>query len=584
MNVRMEQRAGHVAHPRRRARYVIGPYRRLALLLLGAVAQFLAMACGSAQPPIPPPTTAPARRATQIAPITDTAAPTSTSLPPTITYTPAPTTTPVPPTLTHTPLPTRTRPPPTRTSTPVPPTPTGTPPPTTTPVPPEASVVLIEAIRPLFEEEFTVGGTGMIYDESGLVLTAAHVVDGASIIKVQVPGLSHAVPARLEGINPCQDLAIVRIVEEGPFAPATFGSSANVRPGDEVRVIAFPGDADSLEDLSVSRGIVNRVGAEGVVITGLTYPDLIGTDAAVEPGNSGGPLLAWEGPDKGNVIGVVLLRGGEEEREIGYAVPVDQQEHTIAQLVEGHREYWLGTLMIPLEFLALLVPDLEFTWDVSGMVVFGVYPDSPADEVGMQSGDVLMEMKGIETASMDEVCGVLASSPPGDPISIVVWREGTILEGKLFSDSALEPSPARRPTTAPAPRPAPTQPPHVELDFNARGYEQWGRPVGQPNPCRLFDNSSGVRKFNMDITVTNKSQELITHWFPAFYANTGRELLTCWYTYGDTFPSVPAGGSAVVTFAVFAELGEYVSEVRLIILGREYRRCYSSEGATMDCP
>jgi S1-C subfamily serine protease len=443
-------------------------------------------------------------------------------------------------------------------------------------------VVLIKAIRPLFEEEFTVAGTGMIHDESGLVLTAAHVVDGASIIKVQVPGLGHTVSARLEGINPCQDLAIVRMLEGGPFVPATFGSSASVRPGDEVRVIAFPGDADSLDDLSVSRGIVNRLGAEGVVITGLTYPDLIGTDAIVEPGNSGGPLIAWEGPDTGKVIGVVLLRGGEE-REIGYAVPVEKKRDTIGQLVDGHREYWLGTLMIPLEFLAMLVPDLELTWDVSGMLVFGVYPDSPADEVGMQSGDVLLEMKGIDAASMDEVCGVLASSPSGDPISVVVWREGTILEGQLFSDSVLEPSPARQPATAPVCRPAPAQPPQVELDFNARGYEQWGRPVGQPNPCSLFDNSSGVRKFNMDITVTNNSQELITHWFPGFYANTGRELLTCWYAYGDMFPSVPAGGSVVVTFAVFAEPNEYVSDVRLLLLGSEYRRCYSTEGALVDC-
>ena len=557
----------------------------LPLLLLAGMVLLLAVACGGAMPTGPPtaevvslteiptPTTTPTITDTP-AP-TDTPRPTNTPPPPTDTSTPRPTSTPLPPARTSTP---------TRTSTPRPPTSTSTPTATSTPVPPEESVVLIKAIRPLLGEEIAVAGTGIIYDATGLILTAGHVVDGASIIKVQLPGRDQAVSARLEGIEPCRDLAIVRIVDGGPHFPATFGSSANVRPGDEVRVMGFPGDAESVSDLSVVRGIVNRIGGEGVVITGLTYPDLIETDAAVEPGNSGGPLVAWEGTDKGKVIGVVLLQGRGEKEGVGYAIPVEEYAGTIGQLVQGHREHWLGTLMIPVDFLALLVPDLELTWDVSGMLVFGVYPDSPADEVGMQSGDVLVEMKGLETTSMDKVCDVLTTNPSGEPVSIAVWREGTILEGKLFSDATLEPSTARRPSPTPGPRKAPPPPAKVDLELNLRGYEQWGRPVGRPNPCSLFDNSSAVRKFNVDITVINNSDELITEWYPTFYANTGRELTTCWYRYGDTFPTVPTGQSVMVTFASFTDLGEYVSEVRVTISGEGYRRCFSPEGALVACP
>jgi S1-C subfamily serine protease len=156
-------------------------------------------------------------------------------------------------------------------------------------------VVLLRAERTLFGQEITVAGTGLMYDLTGMILTAAHVVDGASAIEAYVPGQDHAVPARLEGIAPCQDLAMVRIAEGGPFPLATFGSSVNVQPGDDVRVAGFPGDADSLDNLSASRGTIDRVGAQGVAITGLTYTDLICTDTAVKAGYSGGPLVAVGG-------------------------------------------------------------------------------------------------------------------------------------------------------------------------------------------------------------------------------------------------------------------------------------------------
>jgi hypothetical protein len=112
-------------------------------------------------------------------------------------------------------------------------------------------------------------------------------------------------------------------------------------------------------------------------------------------------------------------------------------------------------------------------------------------------------------------------------------------------------------------------------------YEQWGRPV---EGCRQFDNKSAVRKFNVEITLTNNSTQAVKEWYPDFYANTGRLLLTCYYVYGEGFPPVSPGEERTVTFASFAEQNEYVQEMRMTVLGNEYRRCFSPEGEVIPCP
>jgi len=113
-------------------------------------------------------------------------------------------------------------------------------------------------------------------------------------------------------------------------------------------------------------------------------------------------------------------------------------------------------------------------------------------------------------------------------------------------------------------------------------YERWGRPV--QNTCQAFDDKDPVRKFNLELTLKNNSDQTIQEWYPAFYSNTGRLLLTCYYVYRGAFGALPPGGETTITFASFANNDEYVILMYLKVLGQEYYRCFSPQGALIACP
>jgi len=307
---------------------------------------------------------------------------------------------------------------------------------------PEDSIVLVEAIWPLLSKKGgdPIVGTGIIYSEEGLVLTAAHVVDGASVIKVHLPGSKRPLSARLRGVDSCEDLAMLEVITGGPFVPAAFGSSENIKPGDRVRVYGYPDNAKTGDDFTLTGGIVSRVDDEGTTILGLTYYDLIKTDARISRGNSGGPLIAWDGPDKGKVIGVVQL--GVEKEVIGWAVPVDKRRESIENMSGGSKENWLGALTIPLEEVINIgfpgISEMLEAVEIPGLLVLGVHSGSPAYQVGLKSGDILVSMKDIDVSSMDMVCDILRSHNRNELLPIRVARglleeseEMVILEGQI---------------------------------------------------------------------------------------------------------------------------------------------------------
>jgi len=144
------------------------------------------------------------------------------------------------------------------------------------------------------------------------------------------------------------------------------------------------------------------------------------------------------------------------------------------------------------------------------------------------------------------------------------------------------PLPTQTATDTPRPKPSKTPTPAISLELTNMRYEQWGKPV---HGCSGFDDRSMVRKFNLEMTITNHTKEAIREWYPDFYGAGGSLLVTCYYVYSaEGFPSVPPGESRTVTFASFCDLNDYVKEMKLKVLEKEYRRCFAPGGTIIACP
>jgi hypothetical protein len=144
------------------------------------------------------------------------------------------------------------------------------------------------------------------------------------------------------------------------------------------------------------------------------------------------------------------------------------------------------------------------------------------------------------------------------------------------------PLPAATATPTAKPKPTKTPTPAISLDLTGMRYEQWGKPQ---HGCASFDDRAVVRKFNLEMTLTNHTGEAIREWYPDFYGAGGSLLTTCFYVYSaEGFPSIPPGESRTVTFASFCDTNDYVKEMKLTVLEKEYRRCFGPGGAIIACP
>ena len=273
------------------------------------------------------PTPTPTPTATPVPTPTQTPTPTATPVP-TPTHTPTPTATPVP-TPTHTPTPTAT-PVPTPTNTPTPtatPTPTPTPTPTATPVPvPSFSLTdVVEIMEPSLVQITTPTGTGsgFIVDREGGVITNAHVVDYHAWVTVRLAsGTEYR--GRVVGKDETIDLAYIELYATGAFTPVSMGDSDSLQVGADVIAIGFPLGDILQGDPTVTRGILSA-----------KRDDFLQTDAPLNPGNSGGPLVDSEG----NVVGVntagIRQSGDVTIEGIGFAIPINVVKARLRSLASG---------------------------------------------------------------------------------------------------------------------------------------------------------------------------------------------------------------------------------------------------------
>ena len=257
-------------------------------------------------------------------------------------------------------------------------------------------------------------GTGFVYDRQGDIVTAAHVVSGASKITVRFKDGTTA-SAKLVGTDPSTDTAVIKVsVPSSRLTPLALGDSSKVEPGEGVVAIGSPFGYEE----SITAGIVSAVDRDITAPNGFAIPNTIQTDAAINHGNSGGPLI----DSSGKVIGVNVQiatddqNGASTNAGVGFAVPANTVKSVVDDLVAGR------TVTHP--FLGISVGDAT---SGSGAQVGSVRSGSPAEKAGLKAGDVIVSIDGQTITSADELTAVVAEHQPGDTLKLVVVRSGSRL-------------------------------------------------------------------------------------------------------------------------------------------------------------
>lgn len=290
------------------------------------------------------------------------------------------------------------------------------------------------------------GGSGFFITSDGYILTNRHVVDGAQNLFVRTKDTSPSDPykARLIGVDPSLDLALLKIDTGKTFQPLCLGDSDRLRVGDWLVVIGNP---IAFQD-SVSVGVVSGKGRR--LEAGLG--EFIQTDAAINFGNSGGPVLNA----KGEVVGIstAIIRDSPVEgngaiQGIGFALPISPVKRVIQQLASTGtvKRGYLGVTVVAMDRDRadyLKVPEGK------GAYVRGVTPDSPGAKSGVQKDDVILSVDGNRIADSDALVKEISAHPPGEKVALTIWRNGQKIETSVVLGERPPDQPQEKETSSPS--------------------------------------------------------------------------------------------------------------------------------------
>jgi S1-C subfamily serine protease len=274
-------------------------------------------------------------------------------------------------------------------------------------------------------------GSGVLFTPDGFLLTNHHVVGGGQRVRLRLSN-GQELGGRVVGADPWTDLALVQA--EGSGLPyASFGDSAKLRVGQLVVAIGSPFGFDS----TVTAGVVSALGRTLRSVTGHLVDNVIQTDAALNPGNSGGPLV----DSRGQVIGVntAVIRPAQG---ICFAIPINMARHILPQLMQ-HGRVVRGYLGLHARSVPLPAPAarrFELT-QTHGVEVIAVEPGGPADQAGLLEEDVIVSLGEQPTGSVDDLHKLLMQLPVGVPASIILLRGERRLERLVIPADYPMPAP-----------------------------------------------------------------------------------------------------------------------------------------------
>lgn len=300
-------------------------------------------------------------------------------------------------------------------------------------------------LRELAPREGVLGlGSGVIIDEAGFILTNNHVVEGATTLKVRLHD-DRELHAEVVGTDPKTDLAVIRVRANGLRA-APLHDGADLRVGQWVLAVGSPFGLSR----TVTVGIVSAVGRGSMGIT--DYGDFIQTDAAINRGNSGGPLIDLRGRVVGINTAIFSPNGGSSG--IGFSIPASMARTVKDQLIaHGHvRRGWMGVVMG--ELTDDLARSFEFEGE-SGVLIDDVDPAGPGYAAGLRPGDIVARVDGAAVRDMADFRNRIAQAGPGATVKLDTWRSGQTRELSVQLGALPESDDDRiRPPARPAPVPA----------------------------------------------------------------------------------------------------------------------------------
>lgn len=269
-------------------------------------------------------------------------------------------------------------------------------------------------------------GTGVIVSDSGYILTNKHVIDGATSISVVLDDGTIYEDAKVAAVDPLNDIAFVKIEGATGLKVATLGDSKTISVGQQVIAI---GNALGEYQNTVTSGIVSGTG-RSLTATDSTgsmserLSDMIQTDAAINSGNSGGPLVNAAG----EVIGINTATSSSAEN-VGFAIPISSVKGMLSQLVErgeAARAY-VGTygIEITAEFAKEYnLPVNAGAYLYSASSYSAILKDSPAAKAGLRDKDIITAVNGVKVGAAGSLSSLVGEYKPGDTVQLTVIREG----------------------------------------------------------------------------------------------------------------------------------------------------------------
>lgn len=263
-------------------------------------------------------------------------------------------------------------------------------------------------------------GSAVVLRADGLLITNLHVVDGATRIWVRLPAREDRLPAKLVGADERSDLALLRVNASGPLSPLPLGNSDTLPVGAWVVALGHPFGLSHV----ATKGIVSGKGRSLDDLPGVRagYFDFIQTDASVHRGNSGGALLNMQG----EVVGINTAVNARA-RGLSFAVPVNVVKAVVPHLARRGK--------VERGYLGIGVEDLDWQRaqtlglpNAHGVWVTHVKPGTPAQAVGLQAGDVILELDGARVRRRSDLSWRVGTWPAGKPLGLRLWRQGEELQ------------------------------------------------------------------------------------------------------------------------------------------------------------